>query len=209
LHAGRRRLVARRHHVKPGQRIGIFAGREAIEGTGEPIFCGGKLRGEGLGDFGADFVTARADAGADGGDDVGGARAEFHSHFAENFLGDARECAAPAGVDGGDYAAARVGEEDGDAIGGLHGEKYAGRLRDERVGVGGARRSVRPGNYVNHIGMKLLRGDQGKGGGAQHSGKTCAARGDGGAGIGFGETEIEWRGGFDAGGVEARAKGVG
>ena len=63
-----RRLVAGRHHIEPLKRVGLFAGVRLIE-----VFGGiGELRGK-LGDeFGADFVTARADAGTDGSEKIGG-----------------------------------------------------------------------------------------------------------------------------------------
>jgi hypothetical protein len=58
-----RRLVAWRHHVEPLERIGLFAGARFIE-----IFVSvGKLRRKLCDEVGANFIAARANAGADGG----------------------------------------------------------------------------------------------------------------------------------------------
>ena len=59
--------MARGHHVEPLEWIGFFAGARLVEEIGGVR----ELRGE-LGDeFGADFVAARADARADGGEKIG------------------------------------------------------------------------------------------------------------------------------------------
>ena len=62
-----------------------------------------------------------------------GPRAKFHLHPAESFFRDALRGAAPAGMNGGDGAVFCVGEQDGDAIGGLHGEQYTRFAGDKRV----------------------------------------------------------------------------
>ncbi len=59
----RRRLVARRFHVEPLERIGLFAGARLVEIIGSI----GELRGEFGYEVGGDFVTARTDRRADGG----------------------------------------------------------------------------------------------------------------------------------------------
>ena len=59
-----RRLVAGRHHVKPLERIGFFAGAGLVEIVGR----GGELGCELNDEFGADFVAAGADGRADGGE---------------------------------------------------------------------------------------------------------------------------------------------
>src|SRR5882724_1647530 len=62
-----RRLVARRHHVEPLQRIGFFARAEFVK-----IFLGiGELRSESRNQFGADLVTAAADCGTESRKNVG------------------------------------------------------------------------------------------------------------------------------------------
>ena len=63
-----RRLVARRHHVKPLERIGFFAGARLVEIIGGVGELGCELSDE----FRADFVAAGADARADGGEETGG-----------------------------------------------------------------------------------------------------------------------------------------
>ena len=60
----RRRLVAGRGHVEPLKRIRLVAGAKLVE-IGRGV---GELREELRGDLGADFVAARADAGADCGE---------------------------------------------------------------------------------------------------------------------------------------------
>ena len=63
----RRRLVARRHHVQPLQRIRFFASAQFVE-----IFFGiGELRSEFGDQLGADFVAAAADGWAERGENVG------------------------------------------------------------------------------------------------------------------------------------------
>jgi len=71
--------------------LGSSAGAEFVE----PFGGVGELGVELDGDFGADFVTAAADGGADGGEQVGGPGFEVHLHLADGFDGDAGEGAAP------------------------------------------------------------------------------------------------------------------
>ena len=54
-----------------------------------------------------------------------GPRAKFHVHAAQSFFGDAAQRAAPAGVNRGDGAAFRIGEQNGNAIGSLYDEQHA------------------------------------------------------------------------------------
>lgn len=150
--------MAGRHHGEPRKRIGIFAGSERVEGALEPRAGLRKLRGEFLHNVRADFVAALADARADCGENVGGLRGKFHLHAAESFCGDARERAAPSGVDGGDGVMARVDEQDGNAVGGLNGEEEAGRARGEGVAFG--RLGRRRGDEVRDVGMDLAQGDE-------------------------------------------------
>jgi len=156
----RRGLVAWGHHVEPLDRIGFVASAEFVE----PLWGIGELGMELDGDFGADFVTAAADRGTDGGEQVGGLGFEVHLHLADGFDGDAGEGATPSGVDGGYGAVFGVDEEDGDAVGGLDGEEQAGT-----VGGGGV---ARPGGQafawlvgggfeeVDYVGVDLLEGDE-------------------------------------------------
>ena len=97
----------------------------------------GKLRAKFNGYFGADFIAAAANRGADGGKQVGGFCAELHLHMTNGLHGDAMESAAPACMDGGDGAIAFVHEEDRDAVGGLHGKKHVWVAGDGGVAVAG------------------------------------------------------------------------
>ena len=62
-----RRLVAGGHPVEPLERIGLFAGARLVEKIGGIGELGCELNDE----FGADFVTTRADGWADGGEQIG------------------------------------------------------------------------------------------------------------------------------------------
>ncbi len=149
-----RGLVARGHHVEPLDGIGFVAGAEFVE----PFGGVGELGVELDGDFGADFVTAAADGGADGGEQVGGPGFEVHLHLADGFDGDAGEGAAPSGVNGGYGAVFGVDEEDGDAVGSLDTEEEAGA-----VGGGGVSLAGLVGGRVEEmddVGMDLLEGDE-------------------------------------------------
>ncbi len=115
--------MAGRHHGEPRKRIGIFAGREHVEGAFEPGLRVGELRGKFLHNLRTDFITTLADAGADGGENVSGLSREFHLHTAERLCSNARNRAAPSGMDGSDGAMTRVNEQDGDTVGGLDGEE--------------------------------------------------------------------------------------
>jgi hypothetical protein len=110
------------------------------------------------GDFGADFVTAAADRGADGGEQVGGFGFEVHLHLADGFDGEASEGAAPSGVDGGYGAVFGVDEEYGDAVGGLDAEEEAGTIGGRGVSfawlVGGGFEEM------DDVGVDLLEGDE-------------------------------------------------
>jgi hypothetical protein len=123
-----RGLVAGGHPVEPLDGIWFVAGAEFVE----PFRGLGKLGEELGGDFGADFVAAPANRGADGGEEVGRPGLKLHLHLAYRFDDDALKCAAPTGVDGSDGALFRVYEENRDAVGGLHAEEKA-----RTVGGGG------------------------------------------------------------------------
>lgn len=80
-----RGLMAGRRHVEPLEGIGLIASAEFIEVGGSV----GELGEELGGDFGAHFVAARANAGADGGEQVAGVGAEVHLHGTDGFRDDA------------------------------------------------------------------------------------------------------------------------
>ncbi len=181
----RRGLVAGGHHVEPLDWIGLVAGAEFVE----PLGGFGELREELGGDFGADFVAAASNGGADGGEEVGRVALELHLHLADGFDEDAGEGASPAGVDGGDGALFRVNKENGDAVGGLDGEEEGGAVGDGRVSLAGfGGRSVEKMDYV---GMDLFQGDELEGGGAEGGLEAAAVFEDIFLGVPFGETEIE------------------
>ena len=112
--------MARRHLIEPLEGIGLVAGAEFIE----PVRSIRKLRFEFDGNFRADFVAAAADGRADGSEQAIWPRAELH--FPNGFCDDALQCAAPAGMNGGDSLLFGIDEKNGDAIGGLNAEKQAG-----------------------------------------------------------------------------------
>lgn len=105
------------HHVEPLDRVGLVSRAKFVEVGGSV----GKLGEELGGDFCADFVAARADAGADSDEKVARVSGEVHLHGADRLRGDAGKGASPSGVDGGDGAFLGVDEKDGDAVGGLDG----------------------------------------------------------------------------------------
>jgi len=140
-----RGLVAGGHHVEPLDGVGLVAGAEFVEIAGGVRELGEELGGY----FGADFVTAGADARADGGQEIARVGAEMHLHFADGFGGYTGEGAAPASVDGGDGAFFGVDEEDGDAVGGLDGQEEAGAVGEAGVAAtGGGGGGVEEMDYV-------------------------------------------------------------
>jgi len=146
--------VAGGHHVEPLDGIGFVAGAEFVEpfrGFGE---LGKKLGG----DFGADFVAAAADRGADGGEEIRGLGSEVHLHLADGFDDDAGESAAPAGMNGGDGALFRIDEENRDAIGGLDAQEEPGTICDG--GISAARLGGCCVEKMDDIGMDLLERDE-------------------------------------------------
>ena len=147
-------LVARRHHVEPLDGVGFVAGAEFVE----PLGGLGKLGEELAGDFRADFVAAAADGWADGGEEVGRLRFEAHLHLADSFDHDARQGAAPAGVNGGDRALFGVDEENGDAIGGLDSEEKAGAVGGQGVAFAGC--GGRDVEKMDDVRMDLLERDE-------------------------------------------------
>lgn len=145
-----RGLVAGGHHVQPLDGIGFIAGSELVE----PFGGFGKLGMEFGGDFGADFIAAAADGWADGGEEVGGVGFELHLHLADGFNDDALECAAPAGMNGGNGAFFRVDQENGNAVSGLDAQEEAGAVGGGGVALAGLRGGG--GEKVDDVGMDLF-----------------------------------------------------
>ena len=146
----RPRLVARRHHVEPLDGIRLVAGAEFLE----PFWGIGKLRLKLSGDLGAHFVAAAPDRGADGGEEIGGPRAELHLHLADGFRDDTLEGAAPSGMNGGYGASSGVDEKNRDAVGGLYGQQEAGTVCGG--GITPARFKGSSVDEMDQIGMDLL-----------------------------------------------------
>jgi len=179
-----RGLVAWGHHIEPLDGIGLVAGAEFVE----PLWGIGELGMELDCDFGADFVTAAADRGTDGGEQVGGLGFEVHLHLADGFDGDAGEGAAPSGVDGGYGAVFGVDEEYGDAVGGLDAEEKAGA-----VGGGGVASAWFGGDGIekmDHIRMELIERDEAEIFRAEGRLEAAAVFEDVFAGVPVGEAEI-------------------
>ena len=149
-----RRLMARRGHVEPLQRIGFVAGAEFVE----EVCRVRELRGELGGNFSADFVAATADGGSDGSQNISRLRVELHLHLADGLGNDALERASPAGVDGGHSAIFRVNQKDRHTIGGLYGEE-----KTRAIGDGGVATARSRGSRIeaqNGVGMELQQGDE-------------------------------------------------
>jgi len=183
----RRGLVARGRHAEPLQRIGLIAGARLVE------ILGGvrELRSE-LGDkIRAHFVTAGTDGGPERGEQVARLAAEFETHAANGFLGDAGERALPTRMDGGDGVFLGINEKDRDAIGGLHGEEQTGTVRDGGVAL--ARKRGRGGEQADRVGVDLLQRLERKLFRAECGLQEAAVFGDVFARVPFHEAEIELR----------------
>lgn len=83
--------------------------------------------------FGADLITAFADAGAENGADVGGIATEIGAHFFDGVNDNAGVGSAPTGMHGGDGAFGRVEQKDGDAIGSADADAAVGIIGDESI----------------------------------------------------------------------------
>ena len=147
-------LMAGGHHVEPLDGVGFVAGAEFVE----PLGRLGELGEELAGDFRADFVAAAADGRADRGKEVGRLRFEVHLHLADSLDHNARQGAAPAGVNSGDGTLFGVDEENGDAIGGLDAQEEARAVRGGGIALADL---LWPGvEMMNDIGMDLLERDK-------------------------------------------------
>ncbi len=98
---------------------------------------------ERVGDLGPDLEVPRRDARAHGRDEVFRPRAGGAKRL-DRARHDARDDASPAGVHRGHRARARIGEEDGHAVGDAHEDGGAARLARDRIGLA-ARRARRDG----------------------------------------------------------------
>ncbi len=82
------------------------------------------------------LITANADAGADSGEQIGGVAAKFSLHRTHHLAGNILDRPLPARVSQPNRPANGIIEEDGGAIGVIHGESAAVFVGDDRVGVG-------------------------------------------------------------------------
>ena len=178
-----RGLVAGRLHIEPLEGVGFFAGERLIKIAGGIGELGGKFGDE----IGGNFIAARTDGRADGGEKMRWVAAKFELHAADGFLGDAGERATPTGVNGGNGAFFGIDEQDGDAIGGLDGEKKAGAIGGGGIASAGIRGL--PRENVDDVRMNLL--ERNEIGGAEGRLEFAAIGEDVFASVPFHETEIE------------------
>ena len=107
-------------------------------GTRKPprkLVVRGTALAKGVEQFGADFVTARADAGPDRRDEIGRPHAEFFYQRLNAGRRDARRGSAPSRVNGRHGTASRIAKQHGHAVGNLDREHVAGSAGDHRVRV--------------------------------------------------------------------------
>lgn len=149
-----RRLVPRRHHVEPLQRIRFIAGAQLIEEF-RRIRELSQKRADNLR---ADLVATTADCRADGGKHIRGIGAKFHLHPANSLGNDTLQRTAPSSVHGRHRALFGVDEQNGNAIGSLHAKQEPAMSSDGSVAT--ARLIRRGAEYAHHIGMKLAQRNQ-------------------------------------------------
>lgn len=197
------RLVTRRRHVEPLNRIGFVSGARLVE-----IIVGvGKLRVEFSDQFDAHFIAARADGRPDRREKVGRFAAEFQLHVANGFLGDASEGAAPTSMNSGDDTLLWINQKNGHAIGGLHPEQKTGCVRKGSVALGRNSGGLR--KEVNDVGMDLLHREQSRVLGADSGLQQATIACHGFAGIPLHEAKIQDFLPFeDAGSAGARAEAM-
>jgi len=194
--------VTRRHHAEPLQRVGTLTGDELVIALAvaqavrevEPIAGLRELSRESLSDFRADFVTASPNGRTDCSDHMVRPGAKFHAHATDSFCHDARERAAPSGVNGGHSAQFLIREENWHAVGGLHGEQQSARAGDERVtGAGGRGKRICRSfvGQMNYVGMNLFQCDQLHAIRANRLQEGLAIGFDGLAGVPIGEAQIQ------------------
>ena len=155
-----RRLVARRPHIEPLEWVGLVAGAQFVE----PLGSVRELRLKLDGDFGADFVAAAADGGADGGQQIRGPGAELHVHLADSLGDDAVKRTAPSGMDGGDGALFWINKKNGNTVGGLYAKEQAWAVGDGGVACHGGQAAAKCGwrsfEKLDDVGVNLLECDE-------------------------------------------------
>ena len=117
---------------------------------------------------GPHLKTTRSDGRPEGGDQVVRVAAKLRRQFVHGARGDAGDGALPAGMDRGDGAVARVGDQDGDAVGSLDGNCHAGFGSCQSVAFGlAADEGGRGGQDVVGVDLfevEIARGRAGQGG---------------------------------------------
>ncbi len=178
-------LMGWRHHIQPLNGIGLVTGAEFVEPFGGIGELGKKLGG----DFGADFVAAATDGGADSGKQIARLGFEMHLQLADGFDDDAPEGAAPAGMNGGDSALFGIDEENRNAISGLDAQEEARTVGDGGIALTGLGRC--DVEKVDDVGMDLFKRNELQVGRAEGGLEAAAVFEDVVLGVPFGEAEIE------------------
>ena len=111
------------------------------------------------------------------------------AEFADGFFKDAGECAAPAGMNGGDNALFGIDEKNRDAVGGLDAQEKPGSFGERGIAFAGFFR-VR-GEWPNDGGMDLLENNEREFLGAERGLEFFAVGKDVFARIPFREAEIK------------------
>lgn len=91
-------------------------------------------RPEVLSGVGVHFEAARPDGRAEGRQQVSRAAAVSLTHRRNRMRCNARSRAAPAGMDRSHNSSRRIGQQDGNTIGGFHGDARGGGIRCQGVG---------------------------------------------------------------------------
>jgi len=101
------------------------------------------------------LVAARADRGPNGHSNFFRPRAKPTGHLAQRFCHDAANRAAPPRVHRGDGMVGRIGDQDGNAIGGTNCQDESGLIGDQSVGLAAYSRSI---GKDHTVGMDLTNG---------------------------------------------------
>src|SRR5262249_2395407 len=109
------------------------------------IDASGALASEQEGHVRADLIAARSDARADGSEHVARFGAEFRAHFLERLGAPPGPGSPPPGMDYRPHAPVRVRDQDREAVGRAHRDRYAGLVGNERIAL-----SDTPAGSVRH-----------------------------------------------------------
>lgn len=149
--------VARRTCGQKEQRI-LFAHRIRFLYLAEKFGSVGELAFELLTNFFSYLIAAGLHTRSNGSDHIAWVASKVSLHLADGFLDDALHRAAPSRVKYTDSVIFLVGQDDGDAVGGLDAKQQAGRVSDESIAGQRIRRhAVDP---VNEVGVNLAECDE-------------------------------------------------